>query len=145
MTKPYLERLCVLMADTYALYLKTQNYHWHVIGPTFSSLHALFETHYQALAEAVDQIAERLRMLGSLAPATFSEFQRLKTIEDGHSDASASEMLADLVQDHTSLLNVLNELISLADKARDEGTINLLTERIAAHEKMRWMLSVSCS
>ncbi len=137
-------KLVVLLADSYALYLKTQNYHWHVIGPLFGALHALFESQYRELAEAVDQVAERIRVLGHLAPATFSDYQRLKTIQDGHSDANANEMLTDLVHDHTALLHDLKQALQLASHDSDEGTVALLSERIAAHEKMRWMLSVSC-
>lgn len=139
-----INRLTVLLADTYALYLKTQNYHWHVIGPMFRPLHELFETQYRELAEAVDAIAERIRILGHQAPATFSEFQRLKTIQDGHSDATANQMLTGLVHDHTTLLHDIQQVLALAQQESDEGTIALLADRVAAHEKMRWMLSVSC-
>jgi starvation-inducible DNA-binding protein len=144
MQQQLVHRLSVLLADTYALYLKTQNYHWHVIGPLFKPLHGLFEEQYQALAEAVDSIAERIRILGHQAPATFGEFQRLKTVQDGHADATANQMLTDLVSDHTALLRDLGPLILLADKEHDTGTLSLLEERVAEHEKMRWMLSASC-
>jgi starvation-inducible DNA-binding protein len=139
-----INRLAVLLADTYALYLKTQNYHWHVIGPMFSTFHVLFEKQYRELAEALDTIAERIRILGHLAPATFSEFQRLKTIRDGHSDASSNQMMIDLVHDHTTLLHDIQQALSLAQQEHDEGTVCLLADRIASHEKMRWMLSASC-
>lgn len=139
-----IQRLNVFLADTYALYLKTQNYHWNVIGPMFKPLHELFETQYQELANAVDAIAERIRILGHLAPATFAEYQRLKTISDGRSDANANDMLKDLVHDHSSILHDIQHVLTLAEKSKDEGTINLLNDRTEAHEKMRWMLSVSC-
>jgi len=139
-----INRLNVLLADTYALYLKTQNYHWHVIGPMFASFHPLFEGQYLELAQAVDSIAERLRILGHLAPATFSEFQRLKTIRDGHSDASANQMIVDLVHDHTALLHDIEQALTLAQQEHDEGTVSLLVDRVVSHEKMRWILSVSC-
>ena len=77
--------LAVLLADTYALYLKTQNYHWHVKGTQFKSLHELFERQYMELAAAVDEIAERILIMGNKAPATFKEFERLKRIKDGNS------------------------------------------------------------
>lgn len=139
-----ISKLTILLADTYALYLKTQNYHWHVIGPQFRTLHELFETQYRELAEAVDQVAERIRIMGHQAPATFSEYQRLKTIQDGHSDAPAHQMLLDLAHDHTALLQDLNQALTCAQQENDEGTATLLADRIGAHEKMRWILSVSC-
>jgi len=137
------KKLSVLLADTYALYLKTQNYHWHVKGPQFKSLHGLFETQYKELADAVDEIAERLVIMGHQAPATFKDYIRLKTIEDGHSDTNANQMLIDLAKDHETLIKDLNHSMALAQKMSDEGTANLLANRISAHEKARWMLSAS--
>lgn len=137
------KRLEVTLADTYALYLKTQNYHWHVRGPQFKSLHELFEMQYQELAEAVDQIAERLLMMGHKAPATFNEFNQLKTIKDGDSSVSADQMVTELAQDNNVLVRDLNQAIKLAQENNDEGTVTLLSDRIAAHQKAHWMLSAS--
>jgi starvation-inducible DNA-binding protein len=137
------EQLNILLANTYALYLKTQNYHWHVKGLHFKSLHGLFEEQYLALAEAVDEIAERIRILGDKAPATFSEFNELKTLSDGSSDYDPSGMLTDLGEDHQKIIEMFNESIELASKNHDEGSVALFSERIAAHEKMRWMLEAS--
>ena len=136
-------QLSVLLADTYALYLKTQNYHWHVKGPQFKSLHELFEMQYRELAEAVDEVAERLLIIGHQAPATFKDYDRLKTIEDGNSNANANQMVTELARDHSTLVRDLNQAMSLAQKMKDEGTVNLLANRLSAHEKARWMLSAS--
>lgn len=136
-------KLSVILADTYALYLKTQNYHWHVKGVQFKSLHDLFETQYRALAEAVDEVAERLLMMKHKAPATFKEYEKLKTIKDGNSDATANQMVSELAHDHGMLLKDLNQTMLLAQRLNDEGTINLLANRIAVHEKARWMLDSS--
>lgn len=136
-------RLEVTLADTYAIYLKTQNYHWHVRGPQFKSLHELFEGQYKELAEAVDQVAERLLMMGHKAPATFSEFNHLKTIKDGDSSLSANQMVSELAADHNVLVRDLNQAIQLAQENNDEGTVSLLSERIAAHQKAHWMLAAS--
>lgn len=138
-----MKRLEVALADTYALYLKTQNYHWHVKGPQFKSLHELFEVQYKELAEAVDLIAERIRIMGHKAPATFSEFIELKTIKDGNSSLSANEMLTELTHDNSVLVQDLNQAIKLAQEHNDEGTITLLSDRIAAHQKAHWMLGAS--
>lgn len=138
-----IKRLEVTLADTYALYLKTQNYHWHVRGPQFKSLHELFEMQYKELAEAVDQVAERILMMGHKAPATFTEYNQLKTIKDGNSSLSANQMLSELADDHRVLVRDLNQAIKMAQENNDEGTISLLSERIAAHQKAHWMLAAS--
>ena len=138
-----IKRLEATLADTYALYLKTQNYHWHVRGPQFKSLHELFEMQYKELAEAVDSIAERILMLGHKAPATFSDLNNLKTIKDGDSSISANQMVSELADDHSILVRDLNQAIKVAQENNDEGTTNLLSERIAAHEKAHWMLGAS--
>lgn len=135
--------LSQLLANTYALYLKTQCYHWHVKGPHFVSLHGLFETQYQQLSEAVDSIAERIRMLGSNAPASFSEFNRLKTHNDGDPNAAADLMVHDLLADHRAILTEIGEVMAVADHVGDEATISLLGERIVEHEKAEWFLNSS--
>ncbi len=138
-----MNRLAVIMADTYALYLKTQNYHWHVKGPQFKTLHELFEAQYRELAEAVDSVAERMRMMGHNAPATFKEFEHLKTIKDGDSSLDSNRMVCELAADNATLVKDLNKAIALAQDVHDEGTINLLSERVAVHQKAHWMLNVS--
>lgn len=136
-------KLAVILADTYALYLKTQNYHWHVKGPQFKGLHELFEMQYQELAEAVDQIAERILITGHKAPATFKEFESLKRLQDGNSNNDANTMVLELAADNETLVNDLNQAMKLAQEHHDEGTANLLSDRIAAHEKAHWMLKAS--
>ena len=143
MRNDLLAQLEVLLADTYALYLKTQNYHWHVTGPQFKALHELFEGQYQELALAVDAIAEQLRIMDHAAPATFKDFERLKTVEDGDSNASANQMVSELAEDNDALVNDLNRAMQLAQEINDEGSVNILSDRISAHEKARWMLRVS--
>ncbi|WED43704.1 Dps family protein [Legionella cardiaca] len=138
-----IKKLSVLMADTYALYLKTQNYHWHVKGPQFKAMHELFEMQYQELADAVDTVAERIRTLGHHTPATFKEFESLKRVKDGDSRKNANEMVIELAHDHDTLVKDLNQALILVQENRDEGTANLLSDRIAAHEKARWMLNAS--
>ncbi|MDI9818182.1 MULTISPECIES: Dps family protein [unclassified Legionella] len=138
-----MKKLSILMADTYALYLKTQNYHWHVTGPQFKGLHELFEMQYLELADAVDTVAERIRALGHNAPATFREFESLKRIQDGDANKSANEMVTELAHDHDTLVKDLNQAMTLVQESKDEGTVNLLGDRITAHEKARWMLNSS--
>jgi len=137
------KKLAVILADTYTLYLKTQNYHWHVKGPHFKSLHELFDTQYHELADAADMLAERILSKGHKAPATFKEFQELKRIKEGDSNLNANEMVTELAQDHDILVKDLNQALKLAQEQNDEGTTNLLGDRLAAHEKARWMLNAS--
>lgn len=138
-----IDNLKVLLSDTYTLYLKTQNYHWHVTGPNFKELHDLFELQYTDLAVAVDDIAERIRILGDSAPATFKEFVELRTITDGDSKLSSENMLKDIHQDHMSLVKNINATLAIAANISDEGTVAILSERIADHEKMAWMIKSS--
>ncbi|OGO91867.1 MAG: DNA starvation/stationary phase protection protein [Coxiella sp. RIFCSPHIGHO2_12_FULL_42_15] len=143
MSEKILTELSKLLSDTYALLIKTQNYHWHVNGPHFKSLHELFEEQYVSLATAVDLIAERIVTLGGIAPASFEDFSKLTSIHKGNSHATSGDMVADLYKDHAQVIKDMNNAIKIAQDNEDEGSISLLSERIAAHEKMRWMLGAS--
>jgi starvation-inducible DNA-binding protein len=129
-----------LLADTYTLYLKTHNFHWNVTGPMFQTLHLMFETQYTELAAAVDLIAERIRALGSFAPGTYSEFARLSTIKEPDGVPSAQDMIKQLVQDQEAVVRTARSMFDAVDKASDEPTADLLTQRMQAHEKTAWML-----
>ncbi len=131
------------LADTYALYLKTQNFHWNVKGADFYSLHKMFEAQYLELAEAVDEIAERLRAIGSYTPASFSQFAQLTSIEEEKNEITAKEMLQKLAKDHESMAQSSLHMIPKAQKAHDEGTADLLIQRSKIHEKTAWMLKSS--
>lgn len=133
------------LADTYALYLKTQNFHWNVKSPNFYSLHKMFEEQYQELAEAVDEIAERIRMLGCHTPASFSQFAHLTSIKEEKIEITAEEMLDKLFRDHEMMSQNALEMIPKAQKAHDEATADLLIKRTAAHDKTAWMLKSSIS
>jgi len=137
------DELTHLLADTYTLYLKTQNFHWNVTGPLFSALHPLFETQYQELADAVDVIAERIRALGSFTPASFSEFQKLSSLKESAGNLSAEQMIKILAKDHETISEQLLIIFQHTEKANDQATIDLLTERMRAHDKTAWMLRSS--
>ena len=128
------------LADTYALYLKTQNYHWNITGPHFTAWHLMLEAQYQELADAVDSIAERIRALGSTAPGSFSQFLALTTIKEGNENAPGEVMLADLLHSHEQVIAALQQVDVAADKIIDTGTENLVDDRIQAHQKTLWML-----
>ncbi len=122
--------LKTLLADSYALYLKSHNYHWNVTGPLFKAVHELTEDQYKGLASAIDEIAERIRMLGVKAPGSFSAFKKLTSIGDADENLNATDMLADLVKSHETVIKTARALLPIA----------LIDERLAAHEKQAWML-----
>ena len=137
------EALKTLLADSYALYLKTQNYHWNVEGPYFTELHKLFEEQYLELADAVDIIAELIRGLTEKAPASFTIYNKMKTVEDGNENASAAEMVADLAQEQDTLMETLQHCFQVAQKANDEVVMDAVVNRMTAHKKNKWMLTSS--
>jgi starvation-inducible DNA-binding protein len=135
--------LSKLLADTYALYLKTHGYHWNVRGPYFASLHALFMAQYAEMWAAIDQVAERIRALGALAPQGYGAFARLSAIGDGDPAKDAEAMLRELVGDHETLIATARAILPRAQAAGDEVTTGLITDRLTAHEKHAWMLRAS--
>ncbi len=131
------------LADTYVLYLKTQNFHWNVKGPEFYSLHKMFEEQYLELAGAVDEIAERIRAIGSHTPASFAQYSQLASLEEEKNEISAKNMLEKLTKDHEIMAQNALEMIPKAQKAHDEGTADLLIQRSKVHDKTAWMLKSS--
>ncbi len=129
-----------LLADTYTLYLKTHNFHWNVTGPMFQTLHLMFETHYNELALAVDEIAERIRALGFPAPGTYSEYIRLSSVQETAGVPKAQDMIKLLVEAHETVCRTARSLFPVVEKASDEPTADLLTQRLQVHEKTAWML-----
>jgi starvation-inducible DNA-binding protein len=129
-----------LLADTYTLYLKTQNFHWNVTGELFFMLHAAFEKQYEQLADAVDVLAERLRALGVYAPATYEQFHELAGIKFSRGIPSAQGMILELLQDHEYLTNELQRMIQTADKEGDQSTMDMMIARQTEHQKTAWML-----
>ncbi|WP_166839530.1 Dps family protein [Rheinheimera pleomorphica] len=132
--------LSVLLADTYTLYLKTHNYHWNVTGPMFQTLHTLFETQYNELALAVDEIAERIRALGEFAPGSYKEYAKLTSLKEADGIPTAEEMIKDLVKGQEAIAKTARSIVPVADKAADEVSLDLLTQRMTVHEKNAWML-----
>jgi starvation-inducible DNA-binding protein len=128
-----------ILANTYALYLKTQSYHWNVEGIHFHILHIFFEEQYKKLEIAIDEIAEQMRIQGAKVVANFSEFNKIKTIEDSQNNISAKEMIDDLILGHETIIKNINDAIN-STKSSDLAIIDLLTERNAEHSKMLWML-----
>lgn len=132
--------LSKLLADSYLLYLKTQNYHWNVTGQMFRPLHSLFEEQYQELAASIDKIAERIRALGEFAPGSFSNFSKFTSIKEEVNVPRSEEMIINLIQDNESIVNSARGIIPLTDNCEDDVTADLLIERMQIHEKNAWML-----
>lgn len=129
-----------LLADSYLTYLKTHNYHWNVTGPMFATLHTMFEEQYTELAAAIDEIAERIRALGIKAPGSFKSFLALTNIEEETGEPDAKEMLRQLVIAQETIVRTARGAFPAAEKANDEPTADLLTQRMQLHEKNAWML-----
>lgn len=138
--KEIADGLSRLLADTYTLYLKTHNYHWNVTGPMFQTLHLMFEQQYNELALAVDEIAERIRALGHVAPGTYKAYSKLSSIKEEDGIPDAKDMIRNLVKAHERTAKTAREVFPAADKASDEPTADLLTTRMQSHEKTAWML-----
>jgi starvation-inducible DNA-binding protein len=129
-----------LLSDTYVIYLKTQNFHWNLIDPRFYFLHLLFEDEYKQLAEAVDEIAERIRILGEKTPASMKKFLEMTTLEESGSDVTADDMIKQLYEDHEKIASQIRGQIAPTQKIGDEGTADLLIDRLRYHEKTAWIL-----
>lgn len=134
------ELLSVLLASTYALYLKTQRFHWNVRGATFSMLHEFFGEQYVGLAEAIDEIAERIRMLGEDAPGSFSEFAKLSLVKDSKTNGDHNAMVKELLADHHTVIKQLRAAIIKLSEGNDQGTLDFMIGRLRDHEKSAWML-----
>jgi starvation-inducible DNA-binding protein len=132
--------LAHVLADTYSLYLKTHNFHWNVEGPMFNTLHLMFMEQYTELWNALDAIAERIRALGYPAPGTNSEFAKLTSIDETPGVPDAMEMVRLLVLGHEAVARTARAVFPAVDKASDESTADLLTQRLQIHEKTAWML-----
>jgi len=134
------EGLKHLLADTYTLYLKTHNFHWNVTGPMFDSLHLMFERQYTELAAAVDLIAERIRALGVFAPGSYVDFSKFASIKEETGVPDANNMIRQLLEGQEAVVRTARSVFPAAEKAGDQPTVDLLTQRMQIHEKTAWML-----
>jgi starvation-inducible DNA-binding protein len=129
-----------LLADSYTLYLQTHNFHWNITGPQFRELHLMFEEHYNELALAVDEIAERIRTLDVPAPGTYKAFAELSSIEEVEGVPEAAAMVDLLTQGHEQVVRTARAALKLAQDADDESSAALVSDRMRIHEKTAWML-----
>ena len=134
------EMMKKVLADTFAMYLKSHNYHWNVEGPNFPQYHDFFGNLYQELHSAVDTIAEQIRALDSYAPGSFSRFMELTEIEDELNVPMATDMARKLLSDNQTVVNTLNVTLKLAEQFDQQGLMDFLAGRIDTHSKHAWML-----
>ncbi|MDF1606929.1 DNA starvation/stationary phase protection protein [Hoeflea sp. YIM 152468] len=132
--------LSELLAATYRLTIKSHIYHWNVVGPIFKPIHELTEEHYNELFGASDIIAERIRALGHLAPVSFSMTKSFAPIESDVDQASAHDMVADLISEHEQTVRDARKAATKAGDNDDVVTEDVLTARLTFHEKALWML-----
>ncbi len=138
--KALAEGLSKVLADSYTLYLKTHYFHWNVTGPMFQTLHLMFEQQYTELALAVDLVAERIRALGHTAPGSYAQFSKLSSIPEETGVPRAKDMIRRLVQGQEAVVRTARGVLAVAEKASDQVTLDLLTQRMQVHEKTAWML-----
>ena len=136
------EVLNKVLADGNILYIKLRKFHWNLSGDNFLELHELFEAQYNAVAEAIDEVAERISTLGGEAIGTTSEFAKLSQLKENPGKLpNIQEMLRELVSDHESIVKALREYVDdTEEKYGDKGTSDFLTALMQAHEKMAWKL-----
>lgn len=134
------QQMKTLLANTYVLLIKTQNFHWNITGPRFQTLHLLFESQYEELFKAVDVIAEQIRILGQRTPSSLQEFLNLTSLDENERKLNENEMLKTLLEDHIQLQKEIASAIETCNETKDEGTSDLLIDRLRAHEKMAWMI-----
>lgn len=128
------------LADTYSLYLKTLGVHWNIVGPAFYSVHKLTEAQYEDLHAAADVIAERVRALGHIAPASFGDYTKLSIVDSSETPSQADAMLKGLITDNEAIAKRMRDFVEVAEEADDVFTADLLTARIGKHEENAWML-----
>ena len=137
------KQLYVVLANSAALALKLQNYHWNVEGRHFKQLHELFGEQYEEVSEAIDAIAERIRALGEKVPASFAQYQKANKMTDAVETLDENAMAKDACESHVKLASVLKKALEAAQKDGDEVSADMMIGRMAAHDKAAWMLRSS--
>ncbi len=134
------EKLSHIVSDTFVLYIKTLNFHWNMVGKEFYMYHHLLQEQYEEHQEAIDQLAERIRMLGRPSPGSMKSFLKKACLKESEGLKSAEVMIQELVDDHEALVEHCHAIIQFTDEVHDQGTADLLTERIRSHSKQAWLL-----
>lgn len=144
-TKAIAETLADALADSFTLYLKTLGVHWNIVGPAFYGLHKLTQDQYEDLDQAIDEIAERIRALGHIAPAAYGDFQKRSVVDSKTTMSDAKAMIETLIADNEAVAKRMREAVKTAEESDDVFTADMLTARIGQHEKNGWMLRASAA
>ncbi|HZO71088.1 MAG TPA: DNA starvation/stationary phase protection protein [Ktedonobacteraceae bacterium] len=130
-----------LIADTFALYVKTKNFHWHLSGSHFRDYHLLFDEQADAIFDSIDVMAERIRRIGGTTIRSIGHIGQLQTIQDDNNDfVPPGEMVKRLLQDNAHIAKNIRDAIELCDKNRDSATSNALQEILDETERRKWFL-----
>jgi len=135
-----IEQMKILLASTFALYLKSHNYHWNVTGTNFAQYHEFFGDFYEEIHGSVDTTAEEIRKLGAFAPGSLGRYKELSVVEDEMMIPEAAIMFARLANDNAKVISLMYKCRQIADEVGAYGTVNYLEDRISTHEKHAWML-----
>lgn len=138
--KELIDRLKIVLADTFCFYLKAHNFHWNVEGPNFPQYHEFFKTLYEETFDAIDSVAEHIRTLDAYAPGSLQRFKELSNIMDETTIPSGIVMCQKLLKDNDTLISDLMYAYTEAEKAKELGLSNFLQDRIDIHKKHGWML-----
>ena len=131
-----------ILADVFALYLKTKNFHWHMSGPHFRDYHLLLDEHGDQLYAMTDPIAERIRKLGGLTIKSIGQISRIQRVLDNDADyVDPSDMIAELAEDNQTLAARLREAHNVCDEDRDVATASLIEVWIDETERRTWFLT----
>ena len=134
-------KLNVVLADVFALYLKTKNFHWHVSGPHFRDYHLMLDDQSEQIFDTTDEIAERVRKIGGTTLRSIGQIADLQTIKDNNEKfVPAHEMLRELMNDNKALVAEMREAHEVADKNNDSATTSLLENFIDQAERRTWFL-----
>lgn len=137
------EKMKVVLANTFVMYMKTHGYHWNVIGSDFPQYHEFFGDIYGELWAAVDDIAEQIRQLDAFAPGTIARMAELSQVSDDEKIPTAPNMVTNLITANEIVLTSLKEAYKIADNGGVDGLANFLQDRMMAHTKHGWMLKAT--
>ena len=130
-----------LLADEHVLFIKTRNYHWNIEGSNFMEMHKFYESQYTELAEAIDEVAERVRKIGHYAEGRMKDYLKLASLEEGEYSNDQQKQLKSLLDDHETLIRGIRKNIDVTgEEHKDLGTADFLTGLLKDHERWAWMI-----
>lgn len=132
--------LAQFLSNTFVLYVKTLNFHWNMVGPHFIMYHKLLQEFYEQMSESVDELAERIRQLQTKAPGSMKQMLELATLKESSESLNDKQMIQQLVEDHESLKKEGLALVKQALELQDEGTADMIVDRVKFHDKAKWLL-----